>query len=109
MAGGASSIASVGTSAPGGVSTKNSRFKRLGDRGVAMITARCGRQLPPYRMDRRERPPDRRNRPPSEGALGYESTCAAGWTRSKSSFREMLSVSAVMSTTLPSRICMKKA
>jgi hypothetical protein len=73
------------------------------------LTARCGRQLPQYRMDRRERPPDRRDRPPSEGALGYESTCAAGWTRSKSSFREMLSVSAVMSTTLPSRICIKKA
>ena len=50
-----------------------------------------------------------RDRPPSERVLGYESTCAAGWTRSKSSFREMLSVSAVMSTTLPSRICIKKA
>jgi hypothetical protein len=87
----------------------DSRFKLLGDRGVAMITATCGRQLAGYRMARRERARDGRVRPPSEGVLGYESTCAAGWTRSKSSFREMLSVSAVMSTTLPSRICIKKA
>jgi hypothetical protein len=69
----------------------------------------AGRQLPPCQMDRRERPPDRRVRPPSGAVLGYASTCAAGRTRSKSSFREMLSVSAVMSTTLPSRICIKKA
>ena len=59
-------------------------------------------------MDPASAPPDRRDRPPIEGVLGYESTCAAGWTRSKSSFSEMLSVSAVMSTTLPSRILHKE-
>jgi hypothetical protein len=73
------------------------------------LTASAGGSSRDTGWDRRERPPDRRDRPPSEGVLGYESTCAAGWTRSKSSFREMLSVSAVMSTTLPSRICIKKA
>ena len=87
----------------------DSRFERLGDRGVAMITARCAGSSRGTGSGRRERRPDRRYRPPSQGVLGYESTCAAGWTRSKSSLREMLSVSAVMSTTLPSRICIKKA
>jgi hypothetical protein len=80
------------------------------------LTARFETQLPPYWMDWREhpphrceRPPHRRDRPRSERVLGYDSARAAGWTRFKRSSSEMLSVSAVMSTTLPSRICMKKA
>jgi hypothetical protein len=73
------------------------------------LTARFETQLPPYWMDRRERPPHVRDRPRSEGVLSYDSARGAGWTRFKRSSSEMLSVSAVMSTTLPSCICIKKA